>query len=309
MTVRALTKTFTLGALALTTVVLPSTAHAQLPADESGAACAPGADLEDVAAARGGHAADHRAISAAEQRRIERQMDRRLAGRNRFRVAGGVEVTIPVYFHVIKSTRGEGGVTAAQIDAQVAELNQDYAGGESGAAASTGFRFSLAGTDTYVNNNWFRGSSANDMRSETHLGGAKALNVWTLDFRYLGIASFPWDYASSPSLDGIRVLYTSLPGGTSTNYDQGKTATHEAGHWLGLYHTFQGGCVAPGDLVDDTPFQDSPSSGCPVGRDSCSSPGLDPIENYMDYSHDSCYNRFTSGQSGRMANAWSAYRA
>ena len=59
----------------------------------------------------------------------------------------------------------------------------------------------------------------------------------------------------------------------------------------------------------DTPAQASGSEGCPVGRDSCSLRGLDPIHNYMDYSYDSCYNQFTIGQSARADSMWTAYRA
>ena len=103
--------------------------------------------------------------------------------------------------------------------------------------------------------------------------------------------------------------HASLPGGDIANYSLGETATHEAGHWLGLHHTFQGGCNDPGDAVDDTPAQASPTNGCPEGRDSClDDQGLDPIHNYMDYSWDSCYTEFTSGQSSRIASMWSAYR-
>ncbi len=133
--------------------------------------------------------------------------------------------------------------------------------------------------------------------------------MWLVDFKYLGIATFPWDYARNASVDGIRVHYGSLPGGDIANYNLGETATHEAGHWFGLYHTFQGGCTATNDEVADTPAQAGPTSGCPEGADTCPLPGTDPIHNYMDYSYDSCYTQFTAGQTARMQQMFSAYRA
>jgi len=275
---------------------------------------APCFDPGDAGAARGGghvRGQDTRAVSLREQRAIDRRtraiLDRK-AGRSSATAAAFAGASVPVYVHVMLDRAGNGDVTQTQINNQIAVLNKTYGGQESSAAANTGFTFTLAGVDRYKNTTWHRDGRSTTYRSKTRLGGANALNMWLVDFKYLGIATFPWDYASNPEIDGIRVQYSTLPGGSIANYNLGETATHEVGHWLGLYHTFQGGCTSPNDSVSDTPAQSSSTTGCPAGRDSCSLPGLDPIHNYMDYSYDSCYDQFTSGQSTRMGDMWTAYR-
>ena len=223
---------------------------------------------------------------------------------------------IPVYFHVI--TDGAlGDLTAEQIAAQMRVLDTTFAGGEGGAA--TGFSFQLAGVTRTDNAAWFHagpgGRNEHSMKRALRQGGPDALNLYsTTAGDYLGWAFLP-DIVTKPGqayLDGVVFDWESIPGTSTTyagRYDQGETATHEVGHWLDLEHTFFGGCNAKGDFVDDTPAQKTPTSGCPEGKDTCSEPGLDPIHNYMDYSYDTCYTEFTSGQAARMHDAWLFWRA
>ena len=302
--------------VALTTAGLTLTAvPAAVAQPVEGRATDPCINPQDAGAARTAgdmRAPDTREVSLREQRAIDRRtqqiLDRRSATTGAT-AAAFTGASIPVYVHVMLDKAGNGDVTAQQINDQIAVLNKTYGGQESASAANTAFTFTLAGVDRYYNDTWHRDGSSSKYRSMTRQGGANALNMWLVDFDYLGIATFPWDYARSPKIDGIRVHYASLPGGSIANYNLGETATHEAGHWLGLYHTFQGGCTTTNDSVADTPAQGSSTNGCPEGRDSCALPGLDPIHNYMDYSYDSCYTEFTSGQSTRMGDMWMAYRA
>jgi hypothetical protein len=295
-----------LAAGALLAVAPTGTASAARP---ESAGCRVNESSTPAFAARGGAGGDTRDVSAAEQKRIQADVRQRLAAKGATPTGGRIGATVPVYFHVMLSSSGAGDVTQTQIDQQVAVLNRDYAGGKASTAADLGVSFTLAGVDRYYNDSWHQDKQSATYRKQTRKGGRNALNVWLVDFSYLGIATFPWDYAKQPGIDGIRVQYSSLPGGSIANYNLGETATHEAGHWFGLYHTFQGGCTSTNDEVADTPAQSSSTSGCPEGRDSCSLPGLDPIHNFMDYSYDSCYTEFTQGQADRATQMWAAYRA
>ncbi len=251
-----------------------------------------------------------RHVDEEEQIEIEADATRLLAepGRRMPLATGGV---VNVYFHVIINPAEEtpnGDVTQAQIDAQIAVLRAAYAGG---------FDFVLAEVDRTTNAAWYTmtpGSTAErDAKTALHRGTARDLNIYTAGIGggLLGWSTFPSDYPKNPSYDGVVVLYASLPGGSADPYNLGDTATHEIGHWMGLYHTFQGGCNGKGDWVSDTPSERSAAYGCPVGRDTCTgkkNPGVDPIHNFMDYTDDACMTSFTAGQNTRANSMWASYR-
>ena len=242
--------------------------------------------------------------SEAEQQSVEETLRTALAGRVEAQAFG--PVTIPVYFHVIRDSSGNGGVTTTQINNQITVLNNAYAG--------CGFTFTLASVDITNNSTWYTctgGSCESNMKNALRKGTATALNFYTnnMGSGLLGWATFPWNYASAPKMDGVVVLQSSLPGGTAAPYNLGDTGTHEVGHWMGLYHTFQGNCAEPNDYVSDTPAHSGATYGCPVGSDTCASAGVDPITNFMNYTDDACMNQFTAGQCSRAQSMWTTYRA
>jgi len=205
----------------------------------------------------------------------------------------------------------EGGyVPADRIKAQIERLNADY--------NDTGFSFVLTNTKWIHNPEWFVNAypgskNEKEMKEKYHVGDARTLNIYTVIFNdttpSLGASSMPSYYFRKPKLDGILIRHTTLPNGTMKNFDMGRTLTHEIGHWLGLFHTFEGGCKdGVGDNIADTPPQASSSSGCPKGRDSCPGDGPDLINNFMDYSFDSCMDSFTPLQIVRMHEAVRAFR-
>ena len=249
--------------------------------------CVADADQAPASKARTASTAEMQAIKA-----------RRAAG-------GGKAIRVPVAFHVIHDSTGAGNLPESQLDEQIRVLNQDF--------RASGFSFYKVSVDRTRSDTWFAmgyGGNEHYAKRKLAVDPANVLNFYTaeLGMGLLGWAYLPWSFDESHYMHGVVVHHRSLPGGSFTNYNGGQTATHEIGHYLGLYHTFDGGCSVTGDYCDDTPAEAAPARGCPVGSDTCSAPGLDPIHNYMDYSYDACMYEFSPDQGARMEWALTTYK-
>ncbi|KAJ7669138.1 hypothetical protein B0H17DRAFT_949288, partial [Mycena rosella] len=235
-----------------------------------------------------------------------------------------------VYWHDISkdSTLTGGNNPDSQITNQINVLNNEYAGN---------ITWTLANTNRTVNADWFNNAgpstSQQTAMKASRQGGKGDLNVYSVGFvngsgaGLLGYSTLPSSYSGTPD-DGIVILFSSVPGGSTNDYNLGRTLTHESGHWLGLYHTFLGGCAGSGtatagDYVADTPAESSAASDCPSGRDTCTGtnfPGADPVSetrinptlpaNFIDYSSDACMiqTQFSAGQMARATMQFSTYR-
>jgi hypothetical protein len=263
--------------------------------------------------------------------------------------------TIPIVFHVVLSDQSL--VPDAMIMAQLDRINLDYSGLNADSANGSPFysvrghspiQFCLAKrtptnlpstgiiriTSATVSNN-----GANDPIKSTAFGGDDAwdpnkyVNIWVGDFddpNVLGYGTFPVGTPENSfplSQQGVVVHYGTLPGGTLTPYNRGRTLTHELGHFLWLKHTWgddtgdpftcppSGGCTGTDftgtPALDDTPNQCAGTAGCPSGTrfDVCTPGGNGYMyQNYLDYTDDACMTMLTIGQDLRAQTALTTYR-
>lgn len=225
-------------------------------------------------------------------------------------------LTIPVVVHIITKTDGTGNISDERIQNQIKVLNEDYAAltgslGENG--FNTKIQFKLVDTTRTQNDSWFNDEDDSVYKAALGRDQNNYCNIYVNSASgFLGYAYFPQTNAGTV-LDGLVINYEAFGGRDegSFPYNQGRTTVHEMGHYLAMYHTFQGGSTCDnsytgGDLIVDTPAESEAHYSC-TQTNTCGS--ADPIHNYMNYTPDLCMNRFTSEQANRMVCALVNYRA
>ena len=228
-------------------------------------------------------------------------------------------VTIPTVVHMIQPSLRAGSRTDAEwtamVNAQMKVLNDSFSGATGGVRTRRSASTSTS-IDFTENDAWYHvvpGKGERDMKKALYTGDSETLNVYAADIGggLLGWAYFPQGYNNGRDYHRRRRHARRVDAGRDrrASTPSGDTLTHEVGHWLALHHTFQAGCSASNDFVADTPKEAIPQFDCPVGADTCTAPGEDPIHNFMDYSQDSCMYLFTAGQAKRMNDAWINFRA
>jgi len=264
----------------------------------------------------------------------------RAAGRNIQAV-----YSIPVVVHVIHDGDAYGtgeNITDEQVLSQIQVLNEDYrkmlGTPGYGAGVDVEIEFCMAQTDPNGNPTdgidrvnlgtaaWDQAGVEGTLKPNTIWNPDNYLNMWTARFTgdlngVLGYAQFPSNSGltglaangGAATTDGVIMGYNAFgssdiyPAGVyAAPYDKGRTATHEVGHWLGLRHIWGDGNCTVDDFCADTPVAGAANFGCPTGTDSCpTNAGNDMIENYMDYTDDTCMNIFTQNQKDRMVTVLS----
>jgi len=209
---------------------------------------------------------------------------------------------VDTYWHAVEN--GSNVVTDETINESIRLLNR---------ALAPHFEINLLGIERYNELslwNLIRGSPQEEQLKSNRIGDCITLNIYTTKLALdslLGYSALPVLCGSQTPNDGVVISYDTLPGGDRVPYNEGDTLIHEVGHWFNLIHTFEGGCEGS-DQVEDTPQAAVANTGCPVGINSCPNTPPDAINNFMDYTDDSCMDTFTDGQFERMKFAYENYR-
>lgn len=275
---------------------------------------------------------------------FERNMQRALQAYEQENDVRGPQeiITIPVIVHVVHNGQPVGSgpnISQAQVQSQIDVLNEDYRRTGSGfnnhpAGADVEIQFALAVVDPQGNPlsepgidringgrpSWDDSAIESTLKPNTSWDPNRYCNIWTVQFGgqtadLLGYAQFP-SLSTLPGLeqnmgpartDGVVIRWQSFGrvGNLAPPYDQGRTATHEIGHWLGLRHIWGDGDCSMDDFCADTPPAGQPNYSC-IEVNSCAGGDRDMIENYMDYTEDACMSIFTNNQKGRIRTVMNA---
>lgn len=245
---------------------------------------------------------------------IEEFTQRVIANPQAYRLLANGTIEIPVVFNVLYKTTAQN-VSLAQLQSQIAVLNEDFAGTNADHNLTSTYNTVKAGSIgvTFVLDQVKRRSttktswSTNDAMKKSAQGIAPTnpttkLNIWVCNMGggILGYAQFP---GGSSATDGV-VLDDNATGRTGTAaapFHKGRTATHEVGHWMNLRHIW-GDATCGNDQVGDTPTHNTANYGCPAAGhlSTCSGTPVEMTMNYMDYSDDACMYMFSNGQRSRM---------
>ncbi|KAG6854640.1 hypothetical protein H0H87_007727, partial [Tephrocybe sp. NHM501043] len=187
-----------------------------------------------------------------------------------------------VYFHNIYENKFKSGgyIEDDVIQNQIKVLNTGF--------KNLNIRWTLAGTTREESSDWWKNVAEGNpkelaMKKKLRKGGVADLNVYTVRLKPKehGFSTFPIEYGSVANgkiLDGVVINFGTVPGGSVSGANKGHTLIHEAGHWVGLFHTFQNGCTPPGDDIADTPYEELPSYDCINKKSSCADEtGNNPI--------------------------------
>jgi hypothetical protein len=239
---------------------------------------------------------------------------------------------IPIVVHIIaNSSCATGNVSDAAVASQIAVLNEDFralAGSPGAAGTDTRIEFFLATEDPQgnpttgitrsCNSTWH--SDRGDYWLSLAWDPTRYLNLYTTNANGSRgyVPRLPADPLAAVGQPQDRVVINYLAFGRNgpfPPYHQGRTATHEIGHYLGLFHTYYEGCgsaaepacYTTGDRICDTQPNQTFHKGCPAGATGCGGTPA-PIDNYMELTDDTCMTGFTPEQAQRMRCTLGTYR-
>lgn len=204
-------------------------------------------------------------------------------------------ITIPVHIFVIRNGDARSAVSAEQVDRMIVLLNENI--------GKTKFIFKLESRKEITDHpEWYKMSARSEAeltaKRTLRVEGKDTLNIWTADpgknrndnqLTGYAVRCGSGSTHCNPIRDGVVIA----PWRVTT-----ATSVHETGHWLGLFHVFEGGCSETNDGVADTTQQKNKGKGCPRNQDTCPDAGNDPVTNYLNYG--TCRTELTVGQHERM---------